>query len=148
MSITDDNGPRGIDAPPTEIVRCDRCKAVLRRGWSERWRDSEPAERICFTCDRAEKYGPREPKAVLLEMLKAYQSYWLSLVSAIAESGEDPRFSRRLEFVEGSIATIQRAYVAVMAEAELYIPATSLYEDYRARLRGERPLDAPPSPVE
>lgn len=36
-------------------THCDRCRASLERGWSERWRDGERVEAVCFDCNDAEK---------------------------------------------------------------------------------------------
>ena len=36
-------------------THCDRCKASLERGRSERWRDDKRIEAICFDCDEREQ---------------------------------------------------------------------------------------------
>lgn len=50
------------DNDPTN---CDRCKAALDGGWSERWRDDKRIEVVCLNCNRAERRAAYETTGIL-----------------------------------------------------------------------------------
>jgi hypothetical protein len=46
-------------------THCDRCRASLERGWSERWRGERRVEAVCFDCDDAEAIAAYSATKVL-----------------------------------------------------------------------------------
>lgn len=50
-------------------VSCDRCSSSLEYGWSQRYRDDQLLESICFTCDETDQISKYREKKIISSKL-------------------------------------------------------------------------------
>lgn len=115
-------------------TNCDRCRASLERGWSERWRGNVRVEAVCFGCDDAQRLREYLDTGVLTTkfMVRA------SIENVHREYGKgvsDPVAAEALARAWASTEAVQRA----AKELERTVWFGGLAEQVRAaELRGFR----------
>lgn len=96
----------------------------------------------------AEMPAERTPETVLRAMLASYEKAALeaeiAYYVAIPDSEEEREQDQRREVLADDVHTLRKAIAIVLSEAHRLALPTRLRRDFEARLRGDRPLDAPP----
>lgn len=121
-----EKGPDGKERP--SITKCGACLAI---------RQPE-----IIAARQAKAAAERTPEVVLRAMLRAYEAYVVRKETAMLRDA-DMAAKAGWEAALGDLAHVRRAVVLlpIFGEVRLFDSALA---DYEARLRGERPLDAPP----